>query len=103
MACWGHTFTIAAVALAAAVASASVFAQPAPVVTNRQEQLVESIEREQAAGGVFAEPLIAPLTELALFYQESGDRELASVTIERVLQVVRANYGLSVGQDATRG
>jgi hypothetical protein len=34
------------------------------------------------------------LSELALLYQEADDRALASATIERALQVVRANYGL---------
>jgi hypothetical protein len=89
------TFTVAIVAVAAAVPSTVVSSQSAlDAAANREKQLVATIEREQAASGVFAEELIAPLTELALLYQESADRGLASVTIERVLQVVRANYGL---------
>ncbi|HEX5049978.1 MAG TPA: hypothetical protein VFX89_22885 [Gammaproteobacteria bacterium] len=95
MASRGRTFTVAIVAFAAAIASAPMSAQPAlDAAANRQKQLIDSIERPQSTGGVFAEDLIGPLTELALSYQESGDRDLASVTIERTLQVLRANYGL---------
>jgi hypothetical protein len=61
---------------------------------NRQRQLIDSIEREVSRGGAYSEELIARLSELALLYQEADDRALASATIERALQVVRANYGL---------
>jgi tetratricopeptide (TPR) repeat protein len=63
-------------------------------VANRQRELVDSIERQVSRGGAFSEELILPLSELALLYQETDDRALARATIERALQVVRANYGL---------
>ena len=90
-----HPFTLAIFAVAAAVASAAASAQSElDAAANRQRQLVDSIEREVSRGGAYSEELIAPLSELALLYQEADDRALASATIERALQVVRANYGL---------
>ena len=90
-----HPFTVALFAVAAAVASAAASSQSElDAAANRQRQLVDSIEREVSRGGAYSEELIAPLSELALLYQEADDRALASATIERALQVVRANYGL---------
>ena len=77
------------------MASAAASSQSAlDAAANRERQLVDSIEREVSRGGAYSEELIAPLSELALLYQETDDRALASATIERALQVVRANYGL---------
>lgn len=82
-------------AVAAAVVSGAASPQPElDSAANRQRQLIDSIEREVSRGGVYSEELIAPLSELALLYQEADDRAPASATIERALQVVRANYGL---------
>ena len=90
-----HPFTVALFAVATAVASAAASSQSAlDAAANRERQLVDSIEREVSRGGAYSEELIAPLSELALLYQEADDRALASATIERALQVVRANYGL---------
>jgi tetratricopeptide (TPR) repeat protein len=90
-----HPFTVAIFAVATAVASAAASSQSElDAVANRQRQLVDSIERAVPRGGAYSEELIVPLSELALLYQEAGDRALASATIEKALQVVRANYGL---------
>jgi len=90
-----HPLTVAIFAVATAVASAAASSQSElDAAANRERQLVDSIEREVARGGAYSEELIAPLSELALLYQEADDRALASATIERALQVVRANYGL---------
>ena len=90
-----HPLTVAIFAVAAAVASAAASSQSElDAAANRERQLVDSIEREVSRGGAYSEELIAPLSELALLYQEADDRTLASATIERALQVVRANYGL---------
>jgi tetratricopeptide (TPR) repeat protein len=90
-----HPFKVAILAVATAVASAAALSQSElDAAANRQRQLVDSIEREVSRGGAYSEELIAPLSELALLYQEADDRALASATIERALQVVRANYGL---------
>jgi tetratricopeptide (TPR) repeat protein len=87
--------SVATFALAAALASAAALSQPVlDAHAERQRALVERIAREESRGGPLSEELIAPLSELALAYQEADDRALASVTIERVRQVVRANYGL---------
>ncbi|HET7132787.1 MAG TPA: hypothetical protein VFJ95_11090, partial [Gammaproteobacteria bacterium] len=86
---------IAAIALTAAVAAAAAPTQSDPDAgASRQRQLVDTIDREQARNGVYSEALIAPLSELAFLYQEAGDGAVASATVERVLQVIRANYGL---------
>lgn len=77
------------------------FAQPnLESGADRQRELVERIEQEEARNGPRSEALIGPLTGLALLFQESGDRVLATATIERVLQVIRANYGLYSLQQA---
>src|SRR5262245_14874479 len=90
-----HPFTVAIFAVGAAVASAAAFPQSdVDAAANRQRQLLDRIEQEVSRGGAYSEELIAPLSELALLYQEADDRALASATIERALQVVRANYGL---------
>jgi hypothetical protein len=90
-----HTMTFAIVALAAAMVSTAATAQAGPdAAANRQRQLVDIVEREQARNGVYSVELIAPLSELAFLHQEAGDRAVASATVERVLQVIRANYGL---------
>jgi len=90
-----HPFTVAIFAVAGAAASAAAYSQSElDAAANRQRQLVGSIELEGSRGGAYSEELIAPLSELALLYQEADDRALASATIERALQVVRANYGL---------
>lgn len=63
-------------------------------LAERERQIIEDIDRARSREGPHAESLIGPLTALALLYQEEGDRLLATATIERALQVVRANYGL---------
>jgi hypothetical protein len=90
-----HPFTVAIFAVAAAVASAAASSQSElDAAASRERQLIDSIEGEVSRGGAYSEELIAPLSELALLYQEADDRALASATIGRALQVVRANYGL---------
>jgi hypothetical protein len=90
-----NPFKVAIFAVAAAVTSAAASSQSElDAAANRQRQLIDSIEREVSRGGAYSEELLAPLSELALLYQEADDRALASATIERALQVVRANYGL---------
>jgi tetratricopeptide (TPR) repeat protein len=61
---------------------------------DRERHIIAAIEQEQSRNGPHAEQLIAPLTALALFYQEGGDHALAAAATERVLQLVRVNYGL---------
>jgi hypothetical protein len=82
--------------LLAAVAVPSTSLPQAVVETaaDRQRQIIEAIEQEQSRNGPRSEQLIVPLTELALFFQESGDHALAAAATERLLQVVRVNYGL---------
>jgi hypothetical protein len=59
-----------------------------------RQQIIKAIEQEQSRNGPHAERLIVPLTELALLFQESGDHVLAAAATERLLQLVRVNYGL---------
>jgi hypothetical protein len=61
---------------------------------DRQRAIIELIEEEQSRNGPHSEELIAPLSALALLYEEEGYRELATATIEQVQVIVRANYGL---------
>lgn len=74
--------------------SASLAQSAIESAADRQRQLIEEIEREQLRAGPHSEALIDPMTSLALLYLEDGDTALASVTVEQILQVMRANYGL---------
>jgi hypothetical protein len=59
-----------------------------------QERIVAAILDEQAKNGPYSRDLIAPLTELTLFYEERGRYDLAAAVNERARQAMRANYGL---------
>ena len=58
------------------------------------EHIVETILGEQAKNGPYSADLIAPLTELTLFYEERGRHDLAAAVNEQARQAMRANYGL---------
>jgi hypothetical protein len=81
--------------LAAPLACAAASPQPEQrPAADRERELLDSIGREESRGGPYSEQLIAPLWTLTLFYQEQGDHAAANPVIGRLLQVVRANYGL---------
>ena len=83
------------VAVAAAVFPYAGFAQPqSEPADDVLLELAAKIDREQRQNGLLSEGLIDPLTTLSLVYQESGDNALAIATLQRALQVVRANRGL---------
>lgn len=63
-------------------------------LADEQRQIVDRIEDEQARNGPHSPQLVDPLRALTVFYEESGDHDLAAATAERATQVVRANYGL---------
>lgn len=63
-------------------------------VTDRERQIIAAIEQQQSRDGPHAEQLIAPLTDLAFLYQESGDHASAAAAIHQIRQLVRVNYGL---------
>jgi hypothetical protein len=63
-------------------------------LAEHQRQLAAEIDRIEAQSGPQARELIEPLTALSLSFEEAGDFDLADATIERLLQVMRANYGL---------
>jgi hypothetical protein len=83
----------AAIILLAAVGATPVFAQLG-ADADRRQAIVERIALEEARNGPHSEGLIAPLSDLALFYQDRGDHALAIAAITRIRQVVRANDGL---------
>lgn len=71
------------------------FAQPSlDEAPGRARQIVERIQEAEADGDVNSTELIAPLTALALLYQENGAHDLAIAAVERARQAVRVNYGL---------
>ena len=66
---------------------------------NREQQILETIEREQTRNGPSSEALIGPLSDLALLYRDTDDDTLAIAATERLLAVIRANDGIhSLGQ-----
>ncbi|HMB72906.1 MAG TPA: hypothetical protein VKQ06_04995, partial [Gammaproteobacteria bacterium] len=80
--------------LVVAAAPALCFAQSDDEIAARQRELVARIDEVQSAYGPQAQELIEPLTELALVFEENGDEIFARATTERVLQIVRTNFGL---------
>jgi hypothetical protein len=85
----------AAIILLAGVAATPGFTQSRfGADADRQQEIVERIALEETRSGPYSEDLIAPLSDLALLYQDRGDHELAVAVIARVRQVVRANEGL---------
>ena len=88
-------FTAGIVLLAAVAATPAGFAQSRfDADAERQQQIVERIQREESRNGAYSEGLIGPLSDLALIYQDRGEHDLAAAVITRVRQVVRANEGL---------
>jgi len=104
----GVTIRAAMLAVAAAAlsmtATTPLSAQPAELASEsaaaRERELVEQIDREQSRNGAYSASLTAPLTALGLLYEEIGDGRLAEAAIYRLLQVIRANYGLHALEQA---
>lgn len=89
------TIAAGACLLALLAAPATAFSQQdVQQLAERQRQIVSEIERIESARGPQARELIEPLTALSLLYEEAGDYRSADPTIQRLLQVLRANYGL---------
>lgn len=63
-------------------------------IGERELPITEAIERAELENGPHAPELIAPLTALSLLYEEEDEHALGDVAIERLLSVIRANYGL---------
>ncbi|HEU4617596.1 MAG TPA: hypothetical protein VFV10_06115 [Gammaproteobacteria bacterium] len=80
-------------------AAAAAFGRPPaafsqPAFGAREQAVVAAIDEEQAQNGPNSKALIAPLTALALLYEEKGDYALSTAATRRALEVVRVNYGL---------
>ena len=82
-----------AAALVPCVAASQLALEPVGAGES-QERIVETILGEQARNGPYSPDLIAPLTELTLFYEEQGRHDLAAAVNEQARQAMRANYGL---------
>jgi hypothetical protein len=93
----------AGILLLAAVAAVQVgFSQPVlEADADRQREIIERIEQEQARNGPYSEGLIIPLSELALLHQHRGDHVPAVAVIHRVLHVIRVNKGLYALEQAS--
>ncbi len=59
-----------------------------------QSRILEQLEQIQSRDGPYAPALLDELKQLIVLYRENDSPSLALVTIERALQVVRANSGL---------
>ncbi len=95
------TTVIGAVLLTVVLAPNSTFSQPGVMTAaDRQRQLLETIQEEESGNGPMAEGLIGPLTALAMLFHEEGDQLQAAATIERVLHLMRVNYGLHTLEQA---
>lgn len=77
-----------------AMTSVAVSQPASEPAANRERQFIEAIEREQTRNGENSARLVEPLSDLAVLYQDRGDDALAIATIERALQIIRANDGV---------
>src|SRR5262245_33602089 len=76
----------------------AAFAQyvPGPIANSEaQRRWVQQIQAIQARDGAYAEGLIAPFSELAQSYEQSGDYALAIGALDRAAQLVRVNRGVN--------
>lgn len=84
--------------LVLAVVAAPLIATPQPESSRPPPEaspaILEQIESVQALHGRDSPELIAPLTALALWYEERGDDGLATAAIQTARHVVNVNYGL---------
>src|SRR6185295_13713108 len=63
-------------------------------LADQQSRIMDEVVEEESQNGAYSEGLIRPLTSLALLFNERGDLRSATVTSERLMQVIRANEGL---------
>jgi tetratricopeptide (TPR) repeat protein len=79
-----------------AAAAPSAVAQPALEVVSgdTETQVLEQLREIETRNGPNSTEAIAPMTALALMYQESGDYSLALSMIEQARGIVSVNYGL---------
>ena len=84
--------------LVLAFIAAPLIATPQPESSRTSPEalqtILEQMENVQALHGRDSPELIAPLTALALWYEESGDDGLATAAIQTARHVVNVNYGL---------
>jgi hypothetical protein len=93
----GRTFAMAAGILLLAVSALpgiSASQDNLESFVDRERALIASIEQEESLNGPYSEALIGPLTALSLHFEEAGEGGETDALIARVLQVIRANYGL---------
>ena len=83
-----------AVLVLAAPADALSQAEIKTPSTAAQRAILDRIELIRAQSGPRSAELIAPLTALAVLYEESGDLIFAAAAVERALDLVRINYGV---------
>lgn len=88
------TLTVAARICVLTIIAGPGVAWAQSISQQRELELTAAIEQAASQYGVQSKELIEPLTALSLYYEEAGDYGIADATIERLLQVIRANYGL---------
>jgi hypothetical protein len=86
--------SIAALAAMLLVAGPRAAALAETAYDEQQRRSLERIQEIESSEGPYAPALLDELTRLILLYRENEDHAFAVVTLERALQVLRANYGL---------
>lgn len=89
-----RTLNVAACICVLAIIAGPGVASSQAISQQRELELTAAIEQAASEYGVQSKELIEPLTALSLYYEEAGTYGIADATIERLLQVIRANYGL---------
>ena len=85
----------------AAPADGVAQAEPEHASTAAQRAIIERIELIRAQSGPRSADLIAPLTALAVLYEEGGELAFAAAAVELATDLVRINYGVQSLDQAT--
>ena len=94
MAAIGNALKAAALLASAVLIAPCRAALDSAAFEAEQRRILEHLEQIQSRDGLYSPALLEELKQLILLYRENDSPSLALVTIERALQVVRANSGL---------
>ena len=94
MAAIGHALKAAALLASAVLVAPCRAALDSAAFDAEQGRILEHLEQIQSRDGAYSPALLEQLKQLIVLYRENDSPSLALVTIERALQVVRANSGL---------
>ena len=95
MAATGHALKAAVLLASAVLITPCRAALDSAAFDAEQRRILEQVEQIESRDGPYSPALLEELKKLIVLYRENDSPSFALVTIERALQIVRANSGLS--------